>query len=213
MKPEQNTGLMPQVWLCKAATSLELAETDAALARSPAADSAATACTASTFAQSGISIENAATATDPIGGGSHCHVTSGIVTKGENAADGAAAYVDPSRMDRFFRSNKKLLITHSYSDHLLSPYDAYRVYDSMVRTGRYQSSDLLEMNYAAIARSVGRRGVRVIDAELIGPKLSKHVASPEGLTVVDVVVTRDPAGMLPAVDSRTIRLKAGDRIA
>jgi acetolactate synthase-1/2/3 large subunit len=31
--------------------------------------------------------------------------------------------------------------------------------------------------------------------------------------VIDVVVTRDPAKMLPAVDSRAARVKAGDRPA
>ena len=30
-------------------------------------------------------------------------------------------------------------------------------------------------------------------------------------TVIDVVVTRDPAQMLPAADSRTLVVKAGDR--
>jgi acetolactate synthase-1/2/3 large subunit len=30
-------------------------------------------------------------------------------------------------------------------------------------------------------------------------------------TVIDVVVTRDPAQMLPAADSRTLEVKAGDR--
>jgi acetolactate synthase I/II/III large subunit len=32
-------------------------------------------------------------------------------------------------------------------------------------------------------------------------------------TILDVVVTRDPARMLPAVDSRTIEVKQGDRVA
>jgi acetolactate synthase-1/2/3 large subunit len=32
-------------------------------------------------------------------------------------------------------------------------------------------------------------------------------------TVVDVVVTRDPAQMLPAVDNRTLQIKQGDRVA
>ena len=32
-------------------------------------------------------------------------------------------------------------------------------------------------------------------------------------TVLDVVVTRDPARMLPAVDNRTVEIKQGDRVA
>jgi acetolactate synthase-1/2/3 large subunit len=32
-------------------------------------------------------------------------------------------------------------------------------------------------------------------------------------TILDVVVTRDPAQMLPAVDNRTVEIKQGDRVA
>jgi acetolactate synthase-1/2/3 large subunit len=32
-------------------------------------------------------------------------------------------------------------------------------------------------------------------------------------TVIDVVVTRDPAQMLPAVDNRAVEIKRGDRVA
>jgi acetolactate synthase-1/2/3 large subunit len=32
-------------------------------------------------------------------------------------------------------------------------------------------------------------------------------------TVIDVVVTRDPAQMLPAIDNRTVEIKQGDRVA
>jgi acetolactate synthase-1/2/3 large subunit len=35
----------------------------------------------------------------------------------------------------------------------------------------------------------------------------------KGPSVVDVVVTRDPAKMLPAVDNRTVEVKRGDRVA
>jgi acetolactate synthase-1/2/3 large subunit len=31
--------------------------------------------------------------------------------------------------------------------------------------------------------------------------------------VVDVVVTRDPANMLPGVDARTVQARPGDRVA
>jgi acetolactate synthase-1/2/3 large subunit len=32
-------------------------------------------------------------------------------------------------------------------------------------------------------------------------------------TVLDVVVTRDPASMLPGVDNRAAKIKKGDRVA
>jgi acetolactate synthase-1/2/3 large subunit len=32
-------------------------------------------------------------------------------------------------------------------------------------------------------------------------------------TVIDVVVTRDPSQILPAVDNRTMEIKRGDRVA
>ena len=32
-------------------------------------------------------------------------------------------------------------------------------------------------------------------------------------TVIDIVVTRDPAQMLPAVDNRTVAIRQGDRVA
>ncbi|MFM5923495.1 MAG: thiamine pyrophosphate-binding protein [Novosphingobium sp.] len=79
--------------------------------------------------------------------------------------------------------------------------------------GHYQSSDLVEMNYAEIARAMGCRSVRLEDPEQIAPTFAKLIAEPAGPTVVDVVVTRDPGAMLPAVDSRTVKIKKGDRIA
>lgn len=77
--------------------------------------------------------------------------------------------------------------------------------------GSYQSSDLVEMNYANIANAMGCRGIRVDDPSALGAAFIEglnHTASP---TVIDVVVTRDPARMLPGVDNRTLRVQAGDR--
>jgi acetolactate synthase-1/2/3 large subunit len=79
--------------------------------------------------------------------------------------------------------------------------------------GRYQSSDLIEMDYAKIAEAMGCRGVRIEDPEKLNGTLAKVIAERSGPTVVDVVVTRDPGNMLPAVDSRTVKIKKGDRIA
>ena len=79
--------------------------------------------------------------------------------------------------------------------------------------GRYQSSDLVEMDYAAIARAMGCGGVRVEDPERLGASLREGLAERTRPTVLDVVVTRDPARMLPAVDNRTVEIRQGDRVA
>jgi acetolactate synthase I/II/III large subunit len=79
--------------------------------------------------------------------------------------------------------------------------------------GRYQSADLNEMDYAAIARTMGCGGIRVEDPEALAPALQQGMAERDRPTVVDVVVTRDPAQMLPAVDNRTVQIKQGDRVA
>ena len=79
--------------------------------------------------------------------------------------------------------------------------------------GRYQSADLVEMNYAAIARAMGCGGIRVEDPESLSDALRRGMEERDRPTVIDVVVTRDPAQMLPAVDNRTVEIKQGDRVA
>jgi acetolactate synthase-1/2/3 large subunit len=79
--------------------------------------------------------------------------------------------------------------------------------------GRYQSADLNEMDYAAIARTMGCGGIRVEDPEALSLALRQGIEERERPTVIDVVVTRDPAQMLPAVDNRTVEIKRGDRVA
>ena len=79
--------------------------------------------------------------------------------------------------------------------------------------GRYQSSDLVEMDYAAIARAMGCSGIRIEDPNRLGAALREGLAERTRPTVLDVVVTRDPARMLPAVDNRTVEIKQGDRVA
>jgi acetolactate synthase I/II/III large subunit len=70
--------------------------------------------------------------------------------------------------------------------------------------GRYQSSDLVEMDYAEIAAAMGCNGVRIADPDRLAGALATGLAERDRPTVLDVVVTRDPARMLPAVDNRTI---------
>jgi acetolactate synthase-1/2/3 large subunit len=79
--------------------------------------------------------------------------------------------------------------------------------------GRYQSADLKEMDYAAIARAMGCGGIRVEDPEALSPAICEGMEERDRPTVIDVVVTRDPAQMLPAVDNRTVEIKQGDRVA
>jgi acetolactate synthase-1/2/3 large subunit len=79
--------------------------------------------------------------------------------------------------------------------------------------GRYQSADLSEMDYAGVARAMGVTGIRVEDPEALGPALAAGMAETGRPTILDVVVTRDPAQMLPAVDNRTVEIKQGDRVA
>jgi len=82
----------------------------------------------------------------------------------------------------------------------------------MYGAGAYHASDLAETNYAEIARACGCEGIRVEHPDALGPALRRGIAQ-DGTTVIDVVVTRDPARMLPAADSRTVAVRAGDRVA
>ncbi len=69
--------------------------------------------------------------------------------------------------------------------------------------GRYQSSELREMNYAAIAREMGAQGLRVASPAELAPALKAALAENSLPTVIDVLTTRTPESMLPAVDART----------
>jgi acetolactate synthase-1/2/3 large subunit len=77
--------------------------------------------------------------------------------------------------------------------------------------GSYQSSDLQEMDYAAITRAMGCHGIRVTDPEKLNAALREGLENTDTPTVLDIVVTRDPARMLPAADNRTLKVQKGDR--
>ncbi len=77
--------------------------------------------------------------------------------------------------------------------------------------GNYQSSDLSDLDYAAIARGFRCHGIRVSDPDKLGAAIHEGLANTASPTVIDVVVTRDPARMLPAADSRTLTVQKGDR--
>ena len=79
--------------------------------------------------------------------------------------------------------------------------------------GRYQSSDLSEVDYAEVARAFGCHGVRVEAPDDLAAAFRAGIAERERPSVIDVVVTRDPGQMLPAADGRSVTIRKGDRIA
>jgi len=82
----------------------------------------------------------------------------------------------------------------------------------MYGAGAYHASDLAETNYAKVAEALGCHGVRVESPAQLSGALKSAMAA-KGPSVIDVVVTRDPAKMLPAVDNRTVEVRKGDRVA
>ena len=68
------------------------------------------------------------------------------------------------------------------------------------------------MNYANIATAMGCNGIRVEDPDRLAGAIASGLDTHDVPTVVDVVVTREPARMLPGVDSRTVTVKEGDRV-
>ena len=82
----------------------------------------------------------------------------------------------------------------------------------MYGAGAYHASDLAETNYARVAEALACTGIRVEHPDEVAPALQKAFAT-KGPVVIDVVVTRDPAKMLPAADSRAVQVKPGDRVA
>jgi acetolactate synthase-1/2/3 large subunit len=60
---------------------------------------------------------------------------------------------------------------------------------------------------------MGAKGIRVENPDDLPGALAAAMAERGRPTVLDVVVTRDPANMLPGVDSRAVKAKKGDRVA
>jgi acetolactate synthase I/II/III large subunit len=82
----------------------------------------------------------------------------------------------------------------------------------MYGPGAYHASDLAETNYAEVAKALGCTGIRVEEPGGLAPALEQAFRT-KGPVVIDVVVTRDPAKMLPAVDNRAVQVRKGDRVA
>jgi acetolactate synthase-1/2/3 large subunit len=70
---------------------------------------------------------------------------------------------------------------------------------------RFQSVDFLDVDYGEIGRGFGCHGARIEDPERLGDVLREAFAAiSEGVpAVVDALITRDPAQMLPGIDRRT----------
>jgi hypothetical protein len=79
------------------------------------------------------------------------------------------------------------------------------------RASRAASSDLVELNYAEIAKAFGCLGIRIEDPGFLNAALREGLANTSSPTVIDCVVTRDPGRMLPAADNRTLKVQSGDR--
>jgi acetolactate synthase-1/2/3 large subunit len=77
--------------------------------------------------------------------------------------------------------------------------------------GSYQSSDLFPTDYAAVAREMGCRGIRVDRPGQLPAAVKTAVTGGDTPLVIDVAVTTDPAQMLPGVDNRALTVTAGDR--
>jgi acetolactate synthase-1/2/3 large subunit len=58
---------------------------------------------------------------------------------------------------------------------------------------------------------MGCKGIRVEDPDKLSAALREGLDNTASPTVLDIVVTRDPAKMLPGVDNRTLTVTKGDR--
>ena len=74
----------------------------------------------------------------------------------------------------------------------------------MYGPGAYHASDLAETNYAKVAEALGCHGIRVEQPGRLAAALTQSFAN-KGPSIIDLVVTRDPAKMLPAADNRAVQ--------
>ena len=65
----------------------------------------------------------------------------------------------------------------------------------------------------AIATAMGCHGIRVEHPDDLEAAIATALANEGAPTIIDAVITRDPAKMLPAVDNRAVTVKKGDRVA
>jgi acetolactate synthase-1/2/3 large subunit len=72
---------------------------------------------------------------------------------------------------------------------------------------RFQSVDSVPVNYARVAQEFGLHAERVDDPTQLAGALDRAMTA-DRPALVDVAVTRDPAGMLPGADPRTVARSA-----
>ena len=72
---------------------------------------------------------------------------------------------------------------------------------------RFQSVDSVPVDYARVAQEFGLHAERVDDPAQLARALDRAMAA-DRPALVDVAVTRDPAGMLPGADPRTVARSA-----
>ena len=77
--------------------------------------------------------------------------------------------------------------------------------------GAYQSSDLMETNYAVVAEAMGCVGIRVEQPSDLAGAFEEALKVKGRPVILDIITTRDPAAMLPGIDARTLTVKPGDR--
>jgi acetolactate synthase-1/2/3 large subunit len=69
---------------------------------------------------------------------------------------------------------------------------------------RFISVDFLDVDYGAVARAFGCHGERISEPDALGPALTRAFER-EDPSVLDVMITTDPARMLPGIDARAVR--------
>ena len=68
--------------------------------------------------------------------------------------------------------------------------------------GEYIAVDLLDVNYAEMAKILGCHGVRITDPEDLDKAFEEAFQRTDVPSVIEVMVTTDPAQMLPGKDNR-----------
>ena len=71
--------------------------------------------------------------------------------------------------------------------------------------------DLVEFDYAAIAKAMGSHAIRVSDPETVAETLREGLANTSSPTIIDLIVTRDPAQMLGLLPGHVVKPRYAKR--
>jgi acetolactate synthase-1/2/3 large subunit len=69
---------------------------------------------------------------------------------------------------------------------------------------RFISVDFLDVDYGEVARAFGCHGERVVEPDGLRRALARAFER-DDTSVLDVMITTDPAHMLPGIDARAVR--------